>query len=147
MIISIGTDQKTKIVDELISQLKKRDYEIIYYGPKDKENLDWTQTTINAVKLVLENKADEAIVLCGTGTGASIAANKFNGIRAALCNDSETAAGARKWNDANVLALSLNNLNFENLNETLDSWFTTKFLNNTWNKTQINILKKIESNN
>ena len=64
MIISIGTDQKTKIIDELIFQLKKRNHEIMYYGPKDKENLDWTKTTINAVELVLKNKADEAIVLC-----------------------------------------------------------------------------------
>ena len=147
MIISIGTDKKTKIIDELIFQLKKRNHEIMYYGPKDKENLDWTKTTINAVELILKNKADEAIVLCGTGTGASIAANKFNGIRAALCNDAKTAEGARKWNDANVLALSLNNLNSKNLNEILNTWFSTKFLNDTWNNKQIKLLKKIESNN
>jgi ribose 5-phosphate isomerase B len=62
-------------------------------------------------------------VACWTGTGASIAANKVAGIRAALCGDAQTAAGARKWNDANVLALSLRLTSQPALNEILDAWF------------------------
>ena len=60
---------------------------------------------------------------CWTGTGASIAANKVPGIRAALCGDAETAEGARKWNDANVLALSLRTTSAALLSEILDAWF------------------------
>jgi ribose 5-phosphate isomerase B len=62
-------------------------------------------------------------VCCWTGTGASIAANKVEGIRAALCVDAPTASGARKWNDANVLALSLRTTSEAELGEILDAWF------------------------
>ena len=70
-----------------------------------------------------EGRADQAVVACWTGTGASIAANKVPGIRAALCADAETASGARKWNDANVLALSLRSTSEALLEEILDAWF------------------------
>jgi len=147
MIISIGTDKKTKIIEQLISELKKRGHEVIYFGPKNKESSNWTETTSKVIKLILSNKSDEGIVLCSTGTGASIAANKFNGIRAALCNDAETTKGTRKWNHANVLALSLNTLNFKKLNEILDAWFSTPYIKDKWNKSQIQNLKEIELNN
>jgi ribose 5-phosphate isomerase B len=65
------------------------------------------------------------VVACWTGTGASIAANKVPGVRAALCTDAATAAGARRWNDANVLALSLRLLSAPLLGEILDAWFAT----------------------
>ena len=70
-----------------------------------------------------EGRADQAVVCCWTGTGASIAANKVAGIRAALCADAETARGARRWNDANVLALSLRSTSPALLEEILDGWF------------------------
>jgi ribose 5-phosphate isomerase B len=72
---------------------------------------------------VAGGRADQAVVACWTGTGASIAANKVPGIRAALCLDAETARGARKWNDANVLALSLRATSEAVLEEILDGWF------------------------
>ena len=67
-------------------------------------------------------RADQAVVCCWTGTGASIAANKVPGVRAALCVDAYTAEGARKWNDANVLALSLRLTSRAQLGEILDAW-------------------------
>ena len=70
-----------------------------------------------------EGRAEQAIVACWTGTGASIAANKVPGIRAALCGDAQTADGARRWNDANVLALSLRATSQAELGEILDAWF------------------------
>lgn len=70
-------------------------------------------------------RADQGIVCCWTGTGASIAANKVPGVRAALCVDAATAAGARTWNDANVLALSLRLTSRQILTEILDAWFST----------------------
>jgi ribose 5-phosphate isomerase B len=72
---------------------------------------------------VADGRAEQGIVCCWTGTGASIAANKVAGIRAALCADAETARGARKWNDANVLALSLRTTSEALLGEILDAWF------------------------
>ena len=72
---------------------------------------------------VAEGAADQGIVCCWTGTGASIAANKVPGVRAALCGDAETARGARRWNDANVLALSLRSTSQPVLEEILDAWF------------------------
>jgi ribose 5-phosphate isomerase B len=72
---------------------------------------------------VAEGRSEQAIVCCWTGTGASIAANKVPGVRAALCGDAQTAAGARTWNDANVLALSLRATSQAELGEILDAWF------------------------
>jgi ribose 5-phosphate isomerase B len=75
---------------------------------------------------VAEGRAEQGVVCCWTGTGASIAANKVHGVRAALCGDAETARGARKWNDANVLALSLRRTSEPLLDEILDAWFSSK---------------------
>jgi ribose 5-phosphate isomerase B len=72
---------------------------------------------------VIDGTAEQAVVACWTGTGASIAANKVPGIRAALCADAQTAQGARRWNDANVLALSLRATSQAELEEILDAWF------------------------
>jgi ribose 5-phosphate isomerase B len=72
---------------------------------------------------VAEGRAEQAIVCCWTGTGASIAANKVAGVRAALCLDAQTADGARKWNDANALAISLRATSEAELGEILDAWF------------------------
>jgi ribose 5-phosphate isomerase B len=72
---------------------------------------------------VAHGRAEQAVVACWTGTGASIAANKVDGVRAALCADAQTAAGARRWNDANVLALSLRLTSRAALGEILDAWF------------------------
>jgi ribose 5-phosphate isomerase B len=76
-----------------------------------------------AARDVAQGRAEQAVVCCWTGTGASIAANKVGGVRAALCADAETAAGARRWNDANVLALSLRTTSEAQLGEILDAWF------------------------
>ena len=70
-----------------------------------------------------QGRAEQAVVACWTGTGASIAANKVTGIRAALCGDAQTATGARRWNDANVLALSLRGTSEAQAQEILDAWW------------------------
>jgi ribose 5-phosphate isomerase B len=87
------------------------------------EREDWAWASEAAARDVAEGRADQAVVCCWTGTGASIAANKVTGIRAALCGDAPTAAGARRWNDANVLALSLRTTSEPQLTEILDAWF------------------------
>jgi ribose 5-phosphate isomerase B len=87
------------------------------------ERDDWAWASEAAARDVAEGRADQAVVCCWTGTGASIAANKVAGARAALCADAETARGARRWNDANVLALSLRTTSAALLREILDGWF------------------------
>ena len=79
-----------------------------------------------AARDVADGRAEQAIVCCWTGTGASIAANKVACVRAALCLDAATAAGARRWNDANVLALSLRATSEAELREILDAWFAAR---------------------
>jgi ribose 5-phosphate isomerase B len=85
----------------------------------------WSACARSAAADVAEGRAEQAVVACWTGTGASIAANKVPGIRAALCTDAATAAGARRWNDANVLALSLRLTSQQVLTEIVDAWFET----------------------
>jgi ribose 5-phosphate isomerase B len=124
MRISIAADERTGVADAVARELERRGHEPIAHGAlRDDERDDWAWASEAAARDVAEGRADQGIVACWTGTGASIAANKVGGIRAALCGDAETARGARKWNDANVLALSLRTTSPALLEEILDGWF------------------------
>jgi ribose 5-phosphate isomerase B len=126
MRISVSSDERTGVADELVDQLRRRGHETILHGAlADGERPDWAWASEATARDVADGNADQGIVCCWTGTGASIAANKVDGIRAALCGDAETARGARKWNDANVLALSLRTTSQPLLDEILDAWFAT----------------------
>lgn len=138
MRIAVSTDERTSLVDDLLDELERRGHEAIYFGPHEEDDsTDWPDVTLEAVEAVARGEADEAIVMCWTGTGCSIAANKTPGIRAALCGDAETARGARIWNHANVLALSLRATSPALLQEILDRWFETPFSDDDWNRKQI----------
>ena len=124
MRIAVSSDERTGVADELVEQLRRRGHDPIPHGAlAEGERPDWAWASEAAARDVAEGSADQGIVCCWTGTGASIAANKVDGIRAALCGDAPTAAGARTWNDANVLALSLRATSEAELNEILDAWF------------------------
>ena len=90
------------------------------------ERDDWAWASEAAARDVAAGRADQALIACWTGTGASIAANKVGGVRAALCRDPETASGARRWNDANALALSLRATSEALLGEILDAWLAAE---------------------
>ena len=108
----------------MVEELRKRGHEPVLHGALNpSERADWAWASETAARAVAEGVADQAVVCCWTGTGASIAANKVAGVRAALCTDAETARGARRWNDANVLALSLRLTSAPLLTEILDGWF------------------------
>jgi ribose 5-phosphate isomerase B len=127
MRIAVSSDERTGVADEVVEQLRRRGHEPIVHGAlTEGERPDWAWASEAAARDVAEGNADQAVVCCWTGTGASIAANKVDGIRAALCGDAETARGARKWNDANVLALSLRTTSQPVLDEILDAWFSTE---------------------
>jgi ribose 5-phosphate isomerase B len=122
--VSVAADERTGVAEAVVAELRRRGHEPIVHGAlSDGERDDWAWASEAAARDVAEGDAEQAVVCCWTGTGASIAANKVPGIRAALCVDAETARGARKWNDANVLALSLRSTSEAELEEILDAWF------------------------
>ncbi len=124
MRIAVSADERTGIADAVIDELRRRGHEPIAHGAlADAERHDWAWASEAAARDVAEGRAEQGVVCCWTGTGASIAANKVGGVRAALCGDAATAAGARRWNDANVLALSLRATSEAELGEILDAWF------------------------
>jgi ribose 5-phosphate isomerase B len=124
MRIAVAADEDTGIAGSVVEQLRARGHEPVLHGAlAEGERDDWAWASEAAARDVADGRAEQAVVCCWTGTGASIAANKVHGVRAALCADAETAAGARRWNDANVLALSLRTTSEAVLAEILDAWF------------------------
>ncbi|HET8979257.1 MAG TPA: RpiB/LacA/LacB family sugar-phosphate isomerase [Solirubrobacteraceae bacterium] len=125
MRIAVSADELTGIAELIPRQVRARGHEPVLHGAYVAgEPADWAWASERAARDVAEGVAEQAIVACWTGTGASIAANKVAGIRAALCADAQTAAGARRWNDANVLALSLRATSEAQLEEILDAWMS-----------------------
>lgn len=130
MKISIGADERKVVVDEVMDYLKKKGHLIHYYGPVGPESVPWPDVAISVAQDVTTGKAEEGILFCWTGTGVCMAANKIKGARAALCVDAETARGARLWNNANILCLSLRHTSSAVAVEILDAWFSTTYLPN-----------------
>jgi ribose 5-phosphate isomerase B len=122
MKLVIGTDEARPVVDHVVAHLRERGHDVTVLPITI-----WGEMATTVAKRVAGGDYDQGVVCCWTGTGASIAANKIDGIRAALCNDAITASGARKWNDANVLALSLRLLSEPIATEILDAWLETRY--------------------
>lgn len=120
MRIAVGTDEKTHLTDFVVEDLKKRGYEVEFYGPKA-----WPDVAREVAERVASGDSEQGVIFCWTGTGVSIVANKVPGIRAALCWDAQTARGARKWDEANVLCLSLRYTSEIVAKEILDAWLGT----------------------
>ena len=147
---AVGSDEKSELTDALVAELEKRGHEVVAFGPVagQEEESDWPLVCGQVAEAVAAGEADEGIVCCWTGTGASIAANKVPGIRAALVHDAETARGARVWNHANVLALSLRATPIPVMREILDAWFNTSVsegeAQTAWNRQQIDRIRRLE---
>lgn len=122
MRIAFGTDERTEVTDRVKAALAERGHEVVVAGEGD----PWPDVGRRVGELVAAGEVDRGVVCCWTGTGVSIAANKVPGVRAALCTDPETAAGARRWNDANVLALGLRLTSPALADEMLDAFLTTE---------------------
>ncbi|HLF25587.1 MAG TPA: RpiB/LacA/LacB family sugar-phosphate isomerase [Anaerolineae bacterium] len=144
MKIAVSADERTHLVDFILDELQKRGHEVKYFGPEAGQEADWPKVTAQAAEQVTQGEADEAIVMCWTGTGCTLAANKIPGIRAALVHDAETATGARIWNHANVLALSLRATPEPIAKEILNAWFETPYSTDEWNRRQIDRIKELE---
>ena len=127
MRIALGSDEATELTTALERDLRERGHELVLFGalrPGDDDA--WPSVGRNVGEAVAAGDCAYGIVCCWTGTGVSIAANKVAGVRAALCADAQTAAGARTWNDANVLALSLRATPLPVAKEMLDAWFSAR---------------------
>ncbi len=123
MKIAVGSDEKTHLTDYVVEELRNQGHELELYGPINEEKIEWTDVAHKVAESVKVGSSEQGILFCWTGTGVSIAANKVPGIRAALCADAQTAEGARKWNDANVLAMSLRSTSQIVAKEILEAWF------------------------
>jgi ribose 5-phosphate isomerase B len=124
MRIAVAADERVGVAEAVVEQLRRRGHDPVLHGAlAEGERDDWAWASEAAARDVAQGRAEQAVVCCWTGTGASIAANKVAGVRAALCGDAATAEGARRWNDANVLALSLRSTSEPELEEILDAWF------------------------
>jgi ribose 5-phosphate isomerase B len=127
MKLSIGADERLHIVETALQYLHEKGHEIIWYGPEPGQTQPWPEVAHCVADDVVGGRADEGILFCWTGTGVSMAANKVPGIRAALCADAETARGARLWNNANILCLSMRRTSDVIAKEILDAWFAHNY--------------------
>jgi ribose 5-phosphate isomerase B len=123
--VAFGSDERTPLTDFVREELVSRGHEVHAVGPVADEDKQWAEVGHDVGALVASGAAETGVLFCWTGTGASIAANKVPGVRAALCADAVTTAGARRWNDANVLVMSLRVTSLELAREMLDAWFAT----------------------
>jgi ribose 5-phosphate isomerase B len=138
MRIALGSDDDAHLVSEIAAHLEKLGHTVGRFGAASGVTEPWGRTAVALADAVARGDYDRGVVCCWTGTGVSIAANKVNGVRAALCGDSETARGARRWNDANVLALSLRAASPEIAREIL-----TAFLSEPYGETEAESLAAI----
>jgi ribose 5-phosphate isomerase B len=118
MKVAFGTDEHTALTDAVRADLESRGHAVVAV-----DDGHWVEVGRAVGEEVASRRCDTGVLFCWTGTGASIAANKVAGVRAALCTDAATAAGARTWNDANVLVMGLRLTSPEVATEMLDAWF------------------------
>ena len=127
MLVGIGSDDGGPLVDAIKAALRGRGYELSEHGAAASRSEPWAQTALRVAREVASGHSEFGVVMCFTGTGVSIAANKVPGVRAALCGDAETARGARLWNNANVLALSLRATTPTRGAEILEAWLNADY--------------------
>jgi len=120
MRVAFGTDDRTPVTDEIKRDLVRLGHELVVVA----DPLRWAEAGKAVAEAVVAGRADAGVACCFTGTGVAMAANKVPGARAALCGDPETARGARRWNDANVLALSLRLTSVELAHEIIDAFLS-----------------------
>jgi len=124
MRIAVGSDERSRVTDAVVEELQRRGHQVETLGPLSGEPLQWADVAREVAERVARGESEQGVLFCWTGTGVAIAANKVPGVRAALCWDAETARGARLWNDANVLCLSLRSTSEVIAREILEAWLS-----------------------
>ena len=145
MRVSVASDMTDGVGGDLVGAIRARGHEpvLVHGALNPDERDDWAWASERAAGDVADGRAEQAVVACWTGTGISIAANKIDGVRAALCGDAATATGAY-WNDANVLALSLRTTSEAALGEILDAWFEGEASTDAVDRANVEHLREIE---
>src|SRR5512138_3135979 len=144
MRLAVGSDERTHVTDSVLEELYKRGHAVTLFGPLRGENTLWPGVAQQVAECVARGEVDEGILFCWTGTGVSIAANKVPGVRAALCADAETARGARLWNDANVLCISLRLTSAAVAQEVLKAWLDTRYQPNPEDDDCLKLVRDLE---
>lgn len=128
MKIAIGSDHAGfDLKIEVIKHLENNGYEVKDYGTLKKESCDYSDYAVLVAEAIIDKKADKGILVCGTGIGISIAANKIPGIRAAHCSDTFAAHSCRQHNDANILAIGERITGAGLALDIVDSFLTSEF--------------------
>ncbi|MHB1460166.1 MAG: ribose 5-phosphate isomerase B [Armatimonadota bacterium] len=145
MKLALGGDHAiTDIKDSLISELQSSGHEVLYFGSHNGEAIDYPDVAEQVAHSILNNDAKLGILVCGTGVGMSIAANKIPGIRCAHAQDPVTSALGRNHNDANMLAVGQRILGFELMIETIKAFIGTEFSNGERHKRRVSKIKAIQ---
>ena len=143
MKISIASDHAAyNEKQEIIKYLLDKRLDILDLGTNSNESVDYPIFGQRVAESIINKKADRGIVICGTGIGISIAANRYKNIRATLCNTPEHAEMARKHNDSNVLALGGRTTSLDDLKSIVDVWLSTDFEGGRHQK-RINLIEKV----
>ncbi len=121
MRVAFATDEETGFTEAVLGRMREAGHDVLVLA----RGAQWPEAGRSVGEAVASGEAARGVVCCWTGTGVSMAANKVEGVRAALCTDAETARGARRWNDANVLAMGLRLTSPEVASEMLDAFFST----------------------
>lgn len=128
MKIAVASDHRGfDIKDKILALLQELDFEVVDYGPESGDNVDYPEFAARVAQAVSEGQVDRGILICGTGIGMCIVANKFPGVRAASCHDDLTAEMSRLHNDANVLCLSGDLLGERLAHRMVEIWMKTEF--------------------
>jgi ribose 5-phosphate isomerase B len=128
MKIAIGSDHRGfEVKQRIITVLQQLGHEVLDVGPHRRESVDYPDFAFQVATAVGEGRVDRGILICGTGIGMCIAANKVHGVRAAPCHDSITAEMSRRHNDANVLCVSADLLGDEVIDRMVRIWLQTEF--------------------
>jgi len=145
MKISIGSDHGGfKLKEELIKHLESEGHEVYDFGPKNEDSVDYPDYAYLVARSVKKKDAKYGIVVCTTGIGVSITANKVRGIRCALCTYKEQASLTRLHNDSNVIALSQKFTTPELAKEMVDTFINTEFSGEARHKRRVNKIKEVE---
>lgn len=146
MIISVGADERLTVVEAALEILEERGDTVTYYGPEEEGTQPWPQVARQVAEDVAHGRAEEGLLFCWTGTGVSMAANKVPGVRAALCFDAEIARGARLWNNANVLCISMRLTSEIMLEEIIEAWFETQYIPNETDEACLLMIDELDDN-
>ena len=145
MIIAIANDHGAYTYkNEIKKMLEEEGHTVIDCGTNSEESVDYPDFAQKCAKKVIDKEAERGIVLCGTGIGISIAANKVKGIRCALCTDVTMARLTREHNDANMLAMGQRTMGIETCKDVVRTFINTPFSNGERHKIRIQKIAELE---